>query len=315
MKKIIYLNQWKTDIVKEIFPEIQILNSNDQKFDEHLLNAEAIMGLGIPVDEAFLKKAPKLKIVSLTSVGYDNCDVEAMTKRGVLLTNTPDILTETTADLAFALLMATARRITEGSEMIRRGDWKGSVTEEIFGTDIHGKRLGILGLGRIGEAIARRGHFGFGMKISYHSRHEKKDLNFKADYRSLDELLKESDFVVVTIPLSKETKGLLGSREFGLMKKEAIFINIARGPIVDEKALIEVLRDRKIRAAGLDVFDKEPLPMNSPLLELKNVVLTPHIGSATDKTREDMVRLAGSNIQAYFRGETPKNLVNREALS
>lgn len=308
MKTIIYSNQWLRSEAKAIFPEVQELS------DEALAQAEAVMGLGVPVNEEFLKKAPKLKIVALTSVGYDNCDVDAMTKRGVLLTNTPDVLTETTADLAFALLMGTARRITEASEMIRRGDWKASVGEDIFGTDIFGKRLGIIGLGRIGEAIAKRGHFGFGMDVSYHSRHEKKDLQFKADYRTLEELLKESDFIVVTAPLTTETKGLMGPREFDLMKKSAIFINIARGPIVQEDALINALQEKKIRAAGLDVFDREPLPMNSPLLKLKNVVLTPHIGSATDHTRREMVRVAARNIESYFKGEIPKNLVNREAL-
>jgi phosphogluconate 2-dehydrogenase len=314
MHKIIYTNSWKTGIAREIFPDVELINPllERDRFNEALPDAVAVIGAGFRVDERFLALGRNLKIVALTSVGFDQCDVPLMNKRGVLLANTPDILTETTADLAFALLMATARRLTEASEMIKRGDWKTSIGEELFGMDIHGKRLGVIGLGRIGEAIARRGHFGFGMPISYYNRQEKKDLSFKADYRSLEELLKESDYVMISAPLTEETKGLIGDRELRLMKKEAILINIARGPLVDEAALVEALKSKRIRAAGLDVFNKEPIPLDSPFLGLANAVLIPHLGSATDRCREDMVKLAAGNVRDFLEQREPQTLVNRE---
>ena len=298
-------------VAKELVQDAVCVELSDPKFPEYLKEAEAIFGLGLKVDKAFLDAAPKLKVVALTSVGYDGCDLNLIKERGIVLTNTPKVLNETTADLAFGLLMATARRIPETQEWLKAGNWKSAVTEEVFGTDIYGKRLGLIGLGGIGQAIAKRGHFGFDMEICYHTRTKKTDLPFPATHMGLDELLKTSDFVMVILPLSSETKALIGKRELSLMKKDAILINAARGPIVDETALYEALKNKTIRAAGLDVFEVEPLPMTSPLLELKNVVLTPHIGSATDATRAGMVRVAAENLLAALRQETPKNLVTK----
>lgn len=306
---ILYTNKWMKSVAKELVKDAVCVEVSDPKFPEYLKEAEAIFGLGLKADKAFLDAAPKLKVISLTAVGYDGCDLNLIKERGIVLTNTPQVLNETTADLAFGLLMSTARRIPEAQEWMKTGNWKGGVTEEIFGTDVHGKRLGLIGLGGIGQAIAKRGHFGFDMEISYHTRTKKTDLPFPATHMGLDELLKTSDFVMVILPLSSDTKGLIGKRELGLMKKDAILINAARGPIVDEVALYEALKDKTIKAAGLDVFELEPLPMTSKLYELKNVVLTPHIGSATDATRAGMVRVAAENLLAALRHETPKNLV------
>ncbi len=305
---IIYTNPWLTSYAKEINPDVVCIDSSHPDFYSKLKEAEAVVGLGLKVDEKFLDSAPKLKIVSLTSVGYDSVNMELMKKRGVLLTNTPDVLTETTADLGFALLMATARRLPEAIKLLEEKKWDGKVPEELFSTDVHGKKLGIIGMGRIGEAIAKRAHFGFDMEIGYFTRSTKRTA-FPAIHMTLDELLKWSDFVLVMAPLSPETRGLISTREFGLMKSSAILINVARGPIVDEAALYKALKNGTIRAAGLDVFEKEPLPSDSPLRTLSNVVMLPHIGSATVATRKAMVKLAMENMQAAMDNKTPKNLV------
>ncbi|MCF5658303.1 2-hydroxyacid dehydrogenase, partial [Pseudomonas poae] len=208
--------------------------------------------------------------------------------------NTPDVLTETTADTGFALILATARRVVELADMVRAGQWHKNIGPAHFGSDVHGKTLGIIGMGRIGEALAQRGHFGFGMPVIYHSHSPKPevDARFGAQYRSLDDLLQQADFVCLTLPLTAETEKLIGAREFALMGPETIFINISRGKVVDEAALVDALQQRTIRAAGLDVFEREPLEHASPLLRLNNVVATPHIGSATHETREAMARCA-----------------------
>ncbi|MFY1668114.1 2-hydroxyacid dehydrogenase [Pseudomonas sp. Pseu.R1] len=278
-------------------------------------DADGLLGASLKLDASLLDLAPKLKVISSVSVGVDNYDIADLTRRGVLLTNTPDVLTQTTADTGFALIMATSRRVVELASMVRGGQWKQNIGPAHFGTDVHGKTLGIIGMGRIGEALAQRGHFGFGMPVIYHSHSPKPavEARFGAQYRSLEALLGEADFVCLTLPLTAETEGLIGAKQFAQMRPEAIFINIARGRVVDENAMIEALRNGQIRAAGLDVFEQEPLPADSPLLTFDNVVATPHMGSATRETREAMARCAVENMISALRGEHPKDLVNPEA--
>lgn len=277
-----------------------------------LPHADALLGASVKLDAELLDLAPKLKAVSSVSVGVDNYDIEYLTRRGILLTNTPDVLTETTADTGFALIMATARRVVELANMVRDGQWKQNIGPQHFGSDVHGKTLGIIGMGRIGEAVAQRGHFGFGMPVIYHSHSPKPavEARFDARYRSLEDLLREADFVCLTVPLTAETKGLISAEQFALMRPETIFINIARGKVVDEQALIAALQNGQIRAAGLDVFEQEPVNPDSPLLRMDNVVATPHMGSATHETREAMARCAVDNLLAALAGKRPKDLVN-----
>ncbi|NNB17291.1 2-hydroxyacid dehydrogenase [Pseudomonas fragi] len=281
-----------------------------------LPQAQGILGASLKLDAQLLDLAPHLEAVASVSVGVDNYDIDYMTERKIQLTNTPDVLTETTADTGFALVLASARRVVELANMVRNGQWVKNVGPEQFGTDVHGKTLGIIGMGRIGEALAQRGHFGFGMPVIYHSNSPKPavEARFNAQYRSLDALLQEADFICLTLPLTADTEGLIGAEQFALMRRESIFINISRGKVVDEAALINALQQGQIRAAGLDVFEREPLEPTSPLLQLDNVVATPHIGSATFETREAMARCAVENLLAALAGERPANLVNPQAL-
>jgi phosphogluconate 2-dehydrogenase len=277
-----------------------------------LPGAQGLLGASLRLDGPLLDAAPDLKVISSVSVGIDNYDVPDLTRRGVMLTNTPDVLTETTADTGFALILATARRVVELAGWVRDGQWSKSLGPSHFGTDVHGKTLGIVGMGRIGEALARRGAAGFGMRVLYHSSRPKPDVDarYDAQYRDLDDLLAEADYVCLTVPLNASTEGLIGARELALMKPDAILVNIARGRVVDEAALVEALQARRIRGAGLDVFVQEPLSVDSPLLGLDNVVATPHIGSATHETREAMARCAVDNLLDALAGRRPKNWVN-----
>lgn len=280
-----------------------------------LPHAHGLLGASLKLDAPLLDLAPHLEAVSSVSVGVDNYDLDYLDRRGILLSNTPDVLTETTADTGFALILATARRMVELANMVRTGQWKSNIGPQHFGNDVHGKTLGIIGMGRIGEALAQRGHFGFGMPVLYHSHSPKPavEARFNAGYRSLEALLQEADFICLTLPLTAETKGLIGARQFALMRPQSIFINISRGKVVDEPALIAALQQGQIRAAGLDVFEREPLPHDSPLLQLNNVVATPHIGSATHETREAMAQCAVDNLLSALAGERPLNLVNPKA--
>ncbi|WP_210712082.1 D-glycerate dehydrogenase [Pseudomonas sp. MWU349] len=280
-----------------------------------LPSADGLLGASLRLDAELLDLAPRLRAVASVSVGVDNYDIDYLTRRRILLSNTPDVLTETTADTGFALILATARRVVELANLVRAGQWQRNIGPAHFGTDVHGKTLGIIGMGRIGEALAQRGHFGFGMPVIYHSTRPKPavEQRFNAQYRSLEQLLEEADFICLTLPLTERTKGLIGAREFALMRPESIFINISRGKVVDEAALIEALQQRRIRGAGLDVFEREPLDHTSPLLQLPNVVATPHIGSATHETREAMARCAVDNLLAALAGQRPPNLVNPAA--
>ncbi|TPG75471.1 2-hydroxyacid dehydrogenase [Pseudomonas arsenicoxydans] len=277
-----------------------------------LPRAHGLLGASLKLDAQLLDLAPNLEAIASVSVGVDNYDIDYLTERRILLSNTPDVLTETTADTGFALILATARRVVELANMVRNGQWTRNIGPVHFGTDVHGKTLGIIGMGRIGEALAQRGHFGFGMPVIYHSHSPKPavEARFSAQYRSLTELLQQADFICLTLPLTAETEGLIGAEAFALMRPESIFINISRGKVVDEAALIEALRSGQIRAAGLDVFEREPLQADSPLLTLNNVVATPHMGSATHETREAMARCAVDNLLMALAGERPKNLVN-----
>lgn len=263
------------------------------------------------IDAELLSYASHLKIISNLAVGYNNIDVKAASQKGIIITNTPGVLTETTADLTFALLMATARRIVEASEYLRSNQWKTWSPMQLTGQDIYGSTIGIIGMGRIGQAVARRAR-GFGMNILYYSRTRKTNLEEELGlgYCDLDKLLIHSDFVSILIPYSPEVHHMIGARELKMMKNSSILINTARGGIVDEKALYEALKDGEIWAAGLDVFEKEPLEQSSPLLSLPNVVTLPHIGSASQKTRLKMAELAAENLIRVLLGGEPLTPVN-----
>jgi glyoxylate reductase len=267
------------------------------------------------IDEALLEAAPRLRVISNYAVGYDNIDVGAATARKILVCNTPGVLTETTADLAFALLMASARRLVPADAYTRAGKWKTWEPMLFLGEDIHHAALGIVGLGRIGVEMARRGR-GFSMRLLYFDLQRRMELEQElgVEYRPLDDLLRESDFVSLHIPLSEKTHHLIGARELGLMKRRAILVNTSRGPVVDEQALVEALRKKQIAGAGLDVFEVEPLPRDHPLLALENVTLVPHIGSASSATRARMAMMAAQNLLAALGGERPAHLVNPAAL-
>lgn len=281
-----------------------------------LNNAEGLLGAGGKVDAELLQHAPKLRVASTVSVGYDNFDVNALNDRGVVLMHTPTVLTETVADTLMALVLSSARRVVEVAEKVKAGEWQKSIGPEWYGVDVHHKKLGILGMGRIGMALAQRAHFGFSMPILYNARkhHPQAEERFNAQYCDLDTLLAESDFVCIILPLTDETHHLIGRDQLAKMKSSAILINAGRGPVVDEQALVAALKDGTIHAAGLDVFEQEPLPLSSELLKLNNVVALPHIGSATHETRYGMARDAVDNLIAALAGQVEKNCVNPQAL-
>ncbi|WGT64946.1 2-hydroxyacid dehydrogenase [Variovorax paradoxus] len=259
------------------------------------------------IDAAVLDACPDLKICANMAVGYNNFDVDAMAAHGVLGTNAPDVLTETTADFGFALLMATARRITESEHFLRAGKWQKWSFDMFAGSDIHGSTLGIIGMGRIGQGIAKRGAHGFGMKVVYHNRSRldaSLEAECKASYVSKEDLLKTADHVVLVVPYSPASHHTIGAAEIALMKPTATLVNIARGGIVDDAALAVALREKRIAAAGLDVFEGEP-KVHADLLTVPNVVLTPHIASATVPTRRAMAELAADNLIAWFSGKGP----------
>jgi len=274
---------------------------------EKAQRADAILTmLTEKVDEELLTHASQLRIVANMAVGYDNLDVEACKKHGVIATNTPDVLTEATADLTFALLMATARRLTEANRFVLAGEWTSWSPSLLAGQSVYGTTLGIIGMGRIGEAVARRAN-GFGMKILYHNRRPRAEAEEKtgAILVDLDTLLRESDHVVLLTPLTEETRMLIGEREFSLMKPTAVFVNASRGGTVDEEALYQALVTKQIWAAGLDVFSQEPVSPDHPLLRLPNLTALPHIGSATLQARAEMARLAAANIVEVLGGREP----------
>lgn len=284
-----------------------------QQLVQRLQGKEGVLTTGSErIDATLLAACPQLKIAANLAVGFNNFDLDAMTAAGVLGTNAPDVLTETAADFGFALLMATARRITESEHYLRAGHWKEWSLDLFAGAEVHGSTLGILGMGRIGQAIARRGALGFGMKVIYHNRSrlpEDKEAAIGARYVDRDTLFAEADHVVLVLPYTSAVHHTVGAAEIARMKPTATLINIARGGIVDEEALVAALRERRIAAAGLDVFEGEPR-INPALLTVPNVVLTPHIASATLPTRMAMAMLAADNLIAYLtegRALTPLN--------
>ncbi len=277
--------------------------------------AGALTLLTDSIDGEVMDREPQLRVISNFAVGYDNVDVAAATARGVAVCNTPDALTETTADFAFALLMAAARRIVEGAEYVRAGKWQTWGPKLLMGRDLYGATLGIVGFGRIGKEVAKRAQ-GFGMTLLAYDSYEDEAAarEFGVTYRSLDALLRESDFVTLHVALTPETTHLIGARELALMKPEAILVNAARGPVVDTAALVEALREGKIGGAALDVTDPEPLPADHPLVKLSNALVVPHIASATVATRDRMATTAATNLLAVLRDERPPHIVNSEVL-
>ncbi|AOJ68800.1 MULTISPECIES: 2-hydroxyacid dehydrogenase [Burkholderia] len=278
--------------------------------------ADGALGASLEITPELLDRAPRLRAWSTISVGFDNFDVADLTRRGIVLAHTPDVLTESTADTVFALILASARRVVELAEFVKAGQWRQSIGEPLYGTDVNGKTLGIIGLGRIGAALARRAALGFRMPVLYTNRsaNPQAEAQFGARRVALDELLATADFVCVQVPLTPQTRHLIGAREFAKMKRSAILVNASRGPVVDEAALIDALRAGTIRAAGLDVFEHEPLAADSPLLSMSNVVALPHIGSATRETRHAMARCAAENLIAALDGTLARNVVNRDVL-
>ena len=300
------------------FTVTRVNNLSPETVQQHadaFAGAVGLLGSSEKVDAALLEKMPKLRATSTISVGYDNFDVDALNARNVLLMHTPTVLTETVADTLMALVLSSARRVVEVAERVKAGEWTKSIGPDWFGTDVHGKTLGIVGMGRIGLALAQRAHFGFNMPILYNARrqHKEAEERFNARYCELDTLLQEADFVCLILPLTDETHHLMGKAQFEKMKKSAIFIKAGRGPVVDEQALIAALKNGEIHAAGLDVFEQEPLPASSELLKLPNVVALPHIGSATHETRYNMAACAVDNLIDALQGKVDKNCVNPQA--
>ena len=264
------------------------------------------------INEEFLRAAAKLRVVANVAVGFDNIDVDACTKRGVVATNTPGVLDETTADFAWTLLMAVARRLSEGELLARSGNWKGWNLDQLCGADVWGKTLGIVGFGRIGHAVARRGS-GFQMKVIYTDAvraSEDVEISVNAEFRDMNSLLAESDFISLHVPLLPETRALFDAPKFYRMKPTAFLINTSRGPVVDEAALVAALENRKIAGAALDVFENEPFI--HPGLKRPNVILTPHLASASLETRSKMAVIAANNVIAIFKGQRPANMLNPE---
>lgn len=283
---------------------------------QNVADAEGLLSLLTDkVDTELLDKAPKLKVVSNCAVGFDNIDIKAATEHGVIVGNTPGVLTDTTADFAFALILAAARRVAEGDRLVRAGKWKTWGPMILLGPDVHDATLGILGLGRIGSAIARRAK-GFNMKLLYHDviRNKQAEDEFGIRFVDMDTLLADSDFITLHTNLTPQTHHMIGPNQFERMKRTAVLVNTSRGPIVDNMALYEALKTGKIAYAALDVTDPEPLPANHPLLTLENVIVAPHIASASVATRTKMGLMAADNLIAGLKGEMPPNPVNPEVL-
>ncbi len=285
---------------------------------ERVRDVDALVSLLTdPIDAEVFDAAPKLRIVSQYAVGYDNIDVKEATKRGIYVTNTPGVLTETVADFTFALMLAVARRVVEADKYVREGRWKVAWHPlMMLGSDVYGRTLGIVGMGRIGSAVARRAK-GFGMRILYYDsvRREELERELGAEFVDLDRLLEESDYVSLHVPLTPETYHLIGEEQLRKMKPTAFLINTARGKVVDQKALYRALKEGWIAGAGLDVFEQEPIPPDDPLLKLDNVVLAPHAASASHETRSRMAEMVAENLIAFLNGKVPPNLVNKEVVN
>lgn len=317
-KKVIVINRLEDEVLDRLKEHhdvkvfLNLASYEDPEFLNELKDASGIIGLDYRVNADLLNNAPNLKIVSNVSVGYNNLDIDELSKRKIMATNTPGVLTDTVADVIFGILVATARRIPELDHYVKSGQWEGNLTAEYYGVDVHHKTIGIIGMGEIGQAIGHRAHHGFHMNVLYHNRSRKPEAekNLNATYCELDELLEQADYVVLMTPLTKETEGMIGEREFKLMKKSAIFINGSRGKTIVESDLVRALENGEIAAAGLDVFEKEPTDKNNPLLKMSNVVTLPHIGSSTYATELKMSHLACDNMLAGLAGEKPPTLID-----
>jgi D-3-phosphoglycerate dehydrogenase len=297
----------------EIIGEEESLSS--EKWIRRLRGKDALIcTVADPIDEKVMEACPELSIISNFGVGYNHIDIAAATRRGILVTNTPDVLTDATADLTWALLLDVARRVTEGDRLVRAGRWIGWTPEFMLGTEVTGKTLGIIGMGRIGKAVASRAR-GFRMRVLYHSRTRlsaEEERALGAEWRTFHSLLEEADFVSLHAPYTAETHHLIGEDELARMKPGSFLINAGRGALVDEQALIRALRERRIAGAALDVYEREP-EVPEELKRMEQVVLAPHLGSATRETREAMARMAVENLMAFFSGRKPPHLVNEEA--
>ena len=276
-----------------------------------LADKEGVLLSGIKIDEELLNYASKLRVVSTISVGYNNFDLNLMKERNIIGTNTPNVLDNTVADLIFGLILSVARRICELDKYVKDGKWKADDDKNLFGVNVHHSTLGIIGMGRIGEVVAKRAKLGFDMDVLYHNRSRKNDVEERlgVKYSDIQPLLKKSDFILLMTPLTDKTFHLIDSEEFSMMKKTAIFINASRGQTVNEQALIEALQNNEILGAGLDVYDKEPISVENPLLKMANVVTLPHLGSAVEKTRSDMAILAAKSLVKALLGENPSTVV------
>jgi glyoxylate reductase len=298
----------KENLEVEIFPEDRM--PTKEEIIQGIKDADALISLLTDrIDREIIDSAPRLKVIGNYAVGYNNIDVEYAKKKGIVVVNTPGVLTDATADLAFSLLLAAARRVVEGDRFVRDKKFRGWAPMLLLGKDVWGATIGIIGAGRIGQAVGRRAK-GFNMRILYWSRRRKKEFEEEvgAIFVPLETLLRESDYITLHVPLTSETYHLLGEREFAMMKDGAILINTARGEVVDERAMIKALKSRKLFAAALDVFYGEP-NVNPELLSLPNVVLTPHIGSATETTRRKMAEMVCEDVVRVLRGDEPVNRV------
>jgi phosphogluconate 2-dehydrogenase len=322
---------WKTVVVFRELPADQLARLQQahevivadprrdaEAFRAALPKARGLIGSSLRIDAAILDSAPRLEVISSVSVGVDNYPLAELHRRGILLCHTPGVLDETVADTVFALLMATSRRVVELSNLVRQGQWTKNIGEELFGFDVHGKTLGLLGFGRIGQAIARRAALGFGMPVLYHARRPVDlavlpELQGRAKRVALDDLLAQSDFVVAMLPLSDATRGMVDAGMFARMKPGAVFINGGRGATVREADLLAALDSGTLRAAGLDVFETEPLPMDSALRLHPRVTPLPHIGSATHETRHAMAELATTSLLQALAGERPTAVFDTSA--
>ncbi|WP_312585845.1 D-glycerate dehydrogenase [Acinetobacter sp.] len=318
-QKVVVFSQIDTDIQNKLEQNYQVsyiqpkLGDVNQQLLQQVQDADGMIGAGRLLNRDNLASATRLKIISSVSVGYDNYELDYLNEKKIYLSHTPHVLTETTADLAFTLLMSAARKVAYLDQWTKQGQWQRTVGEAQFGMDIFGKTLGIIGLGHIGAAIARRGFYGFNMNILYHNRREKPELaqGLNAKYCQLEELLQRSDFVVVAVDLNADSKALIATAELAKMQSHAVLVNISRGSVIDEQALISALKAKQVFAAGLDVYQKEPLK-ESELFQLDNVVTLPHVGSATAATRKKMAELAYQNLVDAFEGRVPRYVVNPE---
>lgn len=321
--KVLITNRFPEDVVRRISASHEVSSqSQDAPMDRQQLLGQVASCHGLlcmlsdAVDNVVLDRAPNLKVVSNCAVGFDNIDVEAATRRGILVTNTPGVLTNATADLAMALMLSVGRRVVEGDRRVRIGAFRNWAPFKFLGHEISGKTLGIIGLGRIGKAVARRAK-GFEMPVVYYHRHRlpsDQEQALGVTYLPLEQVLSQADFVSLHVPLTPETHHLIGARELSRMKQGAYLINTARGPVVDEKALLSVLQEGKIAGAGLDVYEDEPR-LTPGLVDLENVVLLPHVGSATVETRQRMAEMAADNLLAGLAGQKPPNCLNPEVLT